>query len=134
VALANGARASYAQARAELEELLKGQPQNLDIIDTLALLCAGLADKEAALKYAEDAVRLMPTSKDALAGRGAEMTRAIVYVRFGDRDRAIPALERLLKLPGGRPPLTPATLRLNPEFDSLRGDPRFQNFCEEKPR
>lgn len=129
---ANGAKVLYAQARTELEELLKGQPQNLDIMNTLALLCAGLEEKEAALKYAEDAVRLMPTSKDALAGRAAEMTRAIVYARFGDRDRAIPALERLLKLPGGRPPVTPATLRLNPEFDALRNDPQFQKLCETK--
>jgi TolB-like protein/Tfp pilus assembly protein PilF len=129
---ASGAKALYAQARTGLEELLKGQPQNLDIMDTLALLCAGLEDKEAALRYAEDAVRLMPTSKDALAGRAAETTRAIVYTRFGDRDRAIAALERLLKLPGGRPPLTPATLRLNPEFDALRNDQRFQKLCETK--
>jgi hypothetical protein len=41
-------------------------------------------------------------------------------------------LERLLKLPGGRPPLTPATLRLNPEFDALRSDQRFQKLCETK--
>jgi TolB-like protein/Tfp pilus assembly protein PilF len=129
---ANAPRTIYAQARAELEELLKGQPQNLDIMDTLALLCAGLGDKDAALKYAEDAVRLMPTSKDALAGRVAEMTRAIVYARFGDRDRAIPALERLLKLPGGRPPVTPATLRLHPEFDLFRNDPAFQKLLSAK--
>lgn len=129
---AAGANATYTQARSELEALLASQPQNLDITDTLALLCAGLGDKEAALKHAEEGVRLVPVSKDALAGRGAEMTRAIVYARFGDRDRAIPALERLLTLPGGRPPVTPATLRLNPEFDSLRDDPRFQKLCAEK--
>jgi TolB-like protein/Tfp pilus assembly protein PilF len=128
---AASASAIYTQARSELEELFRSQPQNLDIMDTLALLCAGLSDKEAALKYAEDAVRLMPVNKDALGGRGAEMTRALVYTRFGDRDRAIAALERLLKLPGGRPPVTPATLRLNPEFDSLRDDPRFRELCEE---
>lgn len=63
--------------------------------------------------------------------RAAEATRAMVYARFGDRDRAIPALERLLKLPGGRPPITP-TLRLNPEFDALRDDPRFQKLGEQK--
>lgn len=87
---------------------------------------------EPALKLADDAVKSMPTSKDALAGRFAEVTRALIYARFGDADRGIPALERLLKLPGGRPPITPATLRLNPEFDSLRTDPRFQRLLEEK--
>jgi tetratricopeptide (TPR) repeat protein len=130
----NGAQTIYTQARAELEELLKNQPKNLDVIDSLALVCAGLGDRESALKYADDAVRLMPTSKDALAGRIAEVTRVLVYARFGDADRAIPALERLLKLPGGRPPLTPATLRLNPEFDPLRNDPRFGKLSEEKQR
>jgi tetratricopeptide (TPR) repeat protein len=123
------AKMTYEAGRKELEELLVSQPQNLDIIDTLALLCAGLEDREAALKYAEDGVRLMPVSKDAIAGRAAEATRALVYTRFGDRDRAIPALERLLKLPGGRPPITPATLRLRPVFDSLRDDPRFEKLC-----
>ena len=128
------AKASYAASRAELEELLKGQPENVEMIDTLALVCAGLGDREAALQYAERALNLMPISKDAIAGRVAEMTRALIYARFGDKDRAIPALERLLKLPGGRPAVTPATLRLNPEFDLLRGDPRFQKLAEANPR
>jgi TolB-like protein len=125
---AAGAKTTYTQARTELEDLLVSQPQNLDIMDTLALLCAGLEDKDAAFRYAEEAVRLTPVSKDALAGRAAEATRAIVYSRFGDRDRAIPALERLLTLPGGRPPITPATLRLHPDFDGIRDDPRFQKL------
>ena len=129
----SGGNSNYLAARTDLEALLATQPKNLDIIDTLALACAGLYDKEAALKYAEEGVRLMPVSKDALAGRATEMTRAIVYTRFGDFDRAIPALERLLKLPGGRPAVTPATLRLHPEFDPLRNDPRFVKLCEEKP-
>jgi tetratricopeptide (TPR) repeat protein len=126
------AKAAYSAARVELEELLKEQPANVEIMDTLALVCAGLGERELALRHAEHALSLMPISQDALAGRATEITRALIYARLGDKDRAIPALERLLKLPGGRPAVTPAALRLNPEFDLLRGDPRFQKLAEAK--
>jgi hypothetical protein len=73
----------------------------------------------------------MPVTKDALAGTFFESTRAQLYGLFGDRERAIPALERLLKVPGY---LSPAILRLAPDFDPIRGDPRFAKLCQEKPR
>jgi TolB-like protein/Flp pilus assembly protein TadD len=127
---ADGARNNYLQARDGLLGLLKSQPNNADIYDSLALVYCGLGDREAAIKASDRALVLMPVTKDALAGSFIESTRAQIDARFGDRDRAIPALARLLKLPGY---FTPAILRLAPDFDPLRGDPRFEKLCEEKP-
>ena len=49
----------------------------------------------------------------------------------GEKDRAIPRLERLLQIPYSNC-VTPALLRLDPKWDALRNDPRFQKLCEEK--
>jgi len=60
---------------------------------------------------------------------------ARVTARIGEPDRAIAALQKL-SVPGygalPQSPLTPALLRLDPMFDPLRNDQRFQKLCQEK--
>jgi tetratricopeptide (TPR) repeat protein len=127
------AQESWRQARSELEPLLKEQPKNYSLIDDLALTNMGLGDKAAAFKLIDRAMAVIPIEKDALVGPFPIETLARVAARMGEPDRAIAALQKLLSQPYAGPlaqnvPLTPALLRLDPMFDPLRNDPRFQKL------
>jgi TolB-like protein/cytochrome c-type biogenesis protein CcmH/NrfG len=127
------AKATWQEARSELESCLKDQPENGIVMLTLALTYMGLGDKPAALSMAEGLVAMNPIEKDALAGPQSIEFLARVAARVGEPDRAIAALQKVLSLPYNGligVPLTPALLRLDPMFDSLRNDPRFQKLCE----
>ena len=127
------ARATAQQLLPSLETLCQKDPDNPNFPEALSIIRAVLGQKDAAIKEAERAITLLPTVKDAVAGPVNEENLAFVEVLVGDKDRAIPRLQHLLQVPYNNC-LTPALLKLHPQWDPLRADPAFRKLCEEKNR
>jgi tetratricopeptide (TPR) repeat protein len=129
------ARATYEDAMQDLQrELEKIAPDSGPAANThaaLGLAYAGLGEAASAIAEGQKAMAMLPTSKDPWAGPGRETNMAGIYALLGDADHAIPILKRLLQIPHGDA-ITPALLRLDPTWDQIRNDPRFQELAAEK--
>jgi hypothetical protein len=125
-----GARATAQQMLGPLETLCQKDSQSYVFAEGLSLVHAMLGEKDAAIKEAERAITLLPSTTDAVEGPGCEENLAIVETLVGEKDRAIPRLQHLLAIPYTNF-LTPALLRLDPQWDPLRGDSLFQKLCQD---
>ena len=127
----DAARLTFTRAAAAM----KPTPDSAVIVDArelpayLAWVYAGLGEKEKALEQARHAIA--DYDSDALGKPFAEASLAIVEAQLGDIDSAVAALPHLLEVPNGE---TRGDLRINPLWDPLRKDSRFQKLVAEEQR
>ena len=91
----------------------------------LGLALAYLGRKEEAIREGERGVALLPVSKDAQDGPYIQHQLVRIYMLVGEPEKALDQLEPLLKIPYY---LSPGWLKIDPNFDPLRKNPRFQKL------
>ncbi len=121
------ARVYADSARLAFEQKLEVSPKDPQRRVFLGLAHAYLGHKAAAIREGQRAVALMPISRDAFVGPYVQHQLARIYILVGEHEKALDQLEPLLKLPYY---LSPGWLRIDPTFDPLRGNPRFERLVE----
>lgn len=122
---AAGAHAAFTAARAEVARVLTGQSEFPQPLSVLAMIDAALGNKEQAVAEGRRASELLPVTQDAITGARILEHLAITYAWCGDNDHALEKLSNLTSIPSD---VNYGTLRLDPVWDSLRSDPRFEKI------
>jgi TolB-like protein/class 3 adenylate cyclase/cytochrome c-type biogenesis protein CcmH/NrfG len=119
------AKTAFTAARKELEKAVREQPDNAQALIALGMVDAALGQKKDAIREGRRAIELFPVSKDAIDGSLFMEYLAAIYATSGKADAAIDQLAATAKIPGH---LNYGELRLDPIWDPLHGDPRFDKI------
>jgi TolB-like protein/Flp pilus assembly protein TadD len=121
------AQDAFARAQEIVEDDLVKAPDDAELVAMLGLVQAMRGRKEEAIAAGHRAVELLPISKDAFDGPVIATKLAVIYAQVGELARALVLLEELINLPNGP---TLGALRIEREWDPLRGDRRFTKLME----
>ena len=114
-------------ARLVSEKLIREAPEDSARHAQHGLILAALGQKEEAIAEGKRAVELLPESRDALDGPQATANLAQIYAWTGEFDEAFRLLDHLFAVPSN---LTIPMLKLDPAWDPLRQDPRYQALID----
>ncbi len=117
---------AFQKARSQQANAVSFQPNNGPTLCVLGLIDAALGRKEDALREGQHALELTPAEKDSLDAADVVYYDAVICAWVGERDLAIKRLETSARMPGG---VTYAEIRLDPQWDPLRADPRFEKIA-----
>jgi TolB-like protein len=121
------AHSAFERARIIAELLVRESPADAARHGQLGLILAGLGQKDAAIAEGKRAVELLPESQDAFDGPEVTVVLAQIYAWTGEHDQAFGLLDHLLVVPNG---ITIPSLKLDPIWDPLRKDPRYQALID----
>jgi TolB-like protein/Tfp pilus assembly protein PilF len=119
------AHAAFLAAHAELERTVSEQPGYGPALCVLGLIDAALGRKDEALREGRRAIELLPITKDSIDGAELMKYVGVIYAWCGEKDLALRQIAATLKIPST---LSYGNLKLHPNWDSLRGDPRFEKI------
>jgi eukaryotic-like serine/threonine-protein kinase len=108
---------AYRKAIRLTEQALRVNGRDADALSSISLYHAMLGERAPAVEYLKRALTIEPKRPDLL------LNAAIAYVQLGDQNRSLDYLESAVAVG-----LPPKLLRDLPNFDGLRGKPRFQNL------
>ena len=116
-------------ARAAIEQQLKATPEDAQRHALLGVALAYMGRKDAAIREGERGLALQPVTSDAQTGAYLQHQLARIYILVGEPEKALDQLEPLLRIPYY---LSPGWLRIDPTFDPLRKNPRFQKLAQQQ--
>jgi serine/threonine protein kinase/tetratricopeptide (TPR) repeat protein len=119
------ARAAFTAARTLQERAVQDEPDYGPPLCVLGLIDAALGRKEEALREGRRAVELLPVEKDAINGPLMIKYLAMIAAWAGDKDLACEQLAIAVQPPST---VSYGQLKLEPDWDPLRGDPRFEKI------
>jgi len=119
------ARDAFTRARKEIEGVVSQQPDYAQALCALGMIDAALGNKEDAIREGRRAVELLPVTKDSIDGAQLVQYLAVIYAWVGEKDLALEQLRIASSIPGY---LSYGSLRLDPLWDPLRGEPAFEKI------